>query len=128
MITNENNNKISLNTKVYFRFLELVDAIKELPEGEGFGINEKAMLDKVLFEWFKKTPLTVSQLLKVNQLGSPATLHKRLTRLRKLGFIATMPVNEDKRTKILIPTDKGLHYAQQLGEACLATVNLYQQE
>lgn len=95
----------------YFRFVNLTAAIDLLPGIERFGVNEKALFEAVLLAWSKKVPLTVRQLIGIEQLGSPATLHKRLTRLRAMGMVDASSGESDRRTKCLFPTDKGLSYS-----------------
>jgi DNA-binding MarR family transcriptional regulator len=47
-------------------------------------------------------------------LGSPATLHKRLKRLIAKDLIQTRYQGDDKRTKYLEPTEKGLAFVKWL--------------
>ena len=50
--------------------------------------------------------MTVREAIALAHLGSPATLHKRITRLRQKDLLKTFNQAEDKRAKYLIPTDK----------------------
>ncbi|MFM7008576.1 MAG: hypothetical protein ACKO0Z_04485 [Betaproteobacteria bacterium] len=100
----------------YLRFLELSRAIKE-GEGETFSANQKALLEAVALAWHKGNPMSVRQAIAIEQLGSPATLHKRLAVLRKNGYIEEIAVEGDRRTKLLGPTEKAIHYFTQLGDA-----------
>ena len=48
----------------------------------------------------------INEAIALEDLGSPATLHKRITRLRQKDLLMTFNQPEDKRAKYLIPTDK----------------------
>lgn len=104
--------------EAYSRFLALLSAVNQMPGMADFGAHEKALFDEVLLAWSNRTPLTVRQIIHMDHLGSPATLHKRLTRLRDLGWVDASSEARDRRTKYLSPTAKGLEYAENLGKAC----------
>lgn len=108
----------------YSRFLNLMAAVDVLPGMDGFGVNEKALFEAILSAWSNQTPLTVRQIIGIERLGSPATLHKRLTRLRTMGVVGASSDESDRRTKFLFPTEKGLQYANMLGQACASTFEL----
>lgn len=106
----------------YLQMLEIASAVKLLPGMESFGIDEKALFDAIMLAWGQSTPMTVRQAIGINGLGSPATLHKRLTRLRAMELVTAVGVEGDRRTKFLGPTAKGLKYSEQLGQAFLQLV------
>ena len=51
--------------------------------------------------------MTVREAIGRAELGSPATLHKRLVRLRQAELIAVEFIAGDRRSKLLVPTEKG---------------------
>lgn len=104
--------------EAYARLLNLVAAVERMPGMEKFDANEKALFEEVLQAWTNRAPLTVRQLISIERLGSPATLHKRLTLLRAMGLVDAVNTNGNRRTKYLSPTAKGLDYVKNLGEAC----------
>jgi DNA-binding MarR family transcriptional regulator len=53
----------------------------------------------------------------LDKLGSPATLHKRITRLRDKDMLDTMNQDGDRRAKFLIPTARTLEYFSHLGQS-----------
>lgn len=89
-----------------------------LPGMDRFDANTKALFEGVLLAWSMDKPLTVRHTIGIERLGSPATLHKRLTTLRKLELIKSVGHDSDRRTKFLVPTNQGLDYAAKLGQAC----------
>jgi hypothetical protein len=50
-------------------------------------------------------------------LGSPATLHKRITRLRDKEMLMAQSQEGDRRAKFLIPSERTLEYFNNLGQS-----------
>ncbi len=48
--------------------------------------------------------------------GSPATLHKRITRLRQKELLSAHSEQGDRRAKYLVPTRQALDYFHHLGQ------------
>lgn len=102
---------------VYFRFLQLARAVEALPDMTALDANESALLEAVVLRWHEGAPMTVREAIHVATLGSPATLHKRITRLRHKGMLATFSEAGDRRAKFLIPTEQALQYFDRLGQS-----------
>jgi hypothetical protein len=100
--------KHNSTASAYLRFLQLAKGIQQLPDAPQLDANEKALLEEVALRWFENSPMTVREAIGLSQLGSPATLHKRITRLRQKDLLMTFNQPEDKRAKYLIPTEKTL--------------------
>ena len=100
----------------YLQMLEIASAVKLLPGMDRFGIDEKALFEAIMLAWGQDNPLTVQQTINIKELGSPATLHKRLSRLRAMDLVTVLAVEENRRTKFLGPSAKGLKYAKLLGK------------
>jgi hypothetical protein len=90
----------------YMRFLQLARSVQQLPDGPQLDANEKALLEEIALSWFENRAMTVREAIGLTHLGSPATLHKRITRLRQKDLLKTFNQPEDKRAKYLIPTDQ----------------------
>lgn len=101
-------------SSAYMRFLQLS---RTLSSDDGLSANEQALLEAIALAWFRQQPLSVRQAISIGDLGSPATLHKRLARLRTQGFVEDQAVDTDRRTKLLAPTPKTLQYFEKLGSA-----------
>jgi hypothetical protein len=99
------NNKAA-TANAYMRFLQLARSVQQLPDAPQLDANEKALLEEIVLRWFEKRVMTVREAIGLSHLGSPATLHKRITRLRQKDLLKTFNQTEDKRAKYLIPTDK----------------------
>jgi len=99
------NNK-SATAIAYMRFLQLAKAVQQLPDAPQLDANEKALLEEIVLRWYENRVMTVREAIGLTHLGSPATLHKRITRLRQKDLLKTFNQPDDKRAKYLIPTDK----------------------
>ena len=98
----------SSSANAYLRFLQLAKTIQKLPDAPLLDANEKALLEEIVLNWFEKNSMTVREAINLSALGSPATLHKRITRLRQRDFLMAFNQEDDKRAKFLIPTQKTL--------------------
>jgi hypothetical protein len=96
----------SASANAYMRFLQLAKSVQALPDGPNLDANEKALLEEIALSWFENRVMTVREAIGLTHLGSPATLHKRITRLRQKDLLKTFNQPEDKRAKYLIPTDQ----------------------
>jgi hypothetical protein len=99
------NNK-SATANAYMRFLQLARAVQQLPDAPQLDANEKALLEEIVLRWYEDRVMTVREAIGLTHLGSPATLHKRITRLRQKDLLKTFNQPDDKRAKYLTPTDK----------------------
>lgn len=104
----------------YLRFLQLAKVIQALPDGMEMDANEKALLQAVVLRWYENQPMTVREAIALADLGSPATLHKRITRLREKEMLSTMNLEGDRRAKFLLPTQRTLDYFNHLGQSMQA--------
>ena len=110
------NFKRSPTENAYLRFLQLAKAIQSLPDAPLLDANENALLEAIALRWFENKPMTVREAIGISQLGSPATLHKRITRLRNRDLVQTFNQPDDKRAKYLIPTDKSIAMFKDFGK------------
>lgn len=101
----------------YLRFLQLAQVVHALPDGTEMDANEKALLQAVVLSWYQGQPMTVREAIGLAELGSPATLHKRITRLRDKDMLSTLNQEGDRRAKFLIPTQRTLDYFSHLGQS-----------
>lgn len=101
----------------YLRFLQLAQVVQALPDGLEMDANEKALLQAVVLRWYEGQPMTVREAIGLTELGSPATLHKRITRLRDKDMLSTLNQEGDRRAKFLIPTQRTLDYFSHLGQS-----------
>jgi len=108
----------------YLRFLQLAKSIQQLPDAPLLDANEKALLEDVALRWFENQPMTVREAIGLAHLGSPATLHKRITRLRQKQMLMTFNQPEDKRAKYLIPTEKTISLFGDFGKKMNSAISV----
>jgi len=102
--------------EAYFRFVQLAKSLQTgIPDVMAMDANERALLDAVALSWFEGRPLTVREAIAMDHLGSPATLHKRITRLRQKDMLVAQNQEGDRRAKYLVPSDKTLKLFSALG-------------
>ena len=106
----------TLSANAYMRFLKLSKAIQQLPDAPLLDANENALLEEIALRWFDKSPMTVREAISLAHLGSPATLHKRITRLRQRDLLLTFNQADDKRAKYLLPSEKTLAMFADFGK------------
>jgi hypothetical protein len=84
------------------------------------GPEDAALLDAVLAAAASGAPMTVLGAISLDHLGSRATLHRRLQRLRGEKYLSVAHHATDRRLKHLLPAPRGLQYAQAIGQRILA--------
>lgn len=92
----------------YIRFLQLISAVEGLPWLANIDPHEKALFDVLCLHWSQGQPLNVFDAINQTHLGSSSTLHKRLKRLIAKELIVVQYCENNRRTKHLTPSDKGL--------------------
>lgn len=115
--------KTSPFADAYFRFLRLSAAVAALPAFEELDANHRSLLEAVALRWSTGTPMSVREAIHLVDLGSPATLHKRLQRLIKQDLFSAQSHDGDRRTKYLAPSTKGLDYFHQMGKQLQYALN-----
>jgi DNA-binding MarR family transcriptional regulator len=101
----------------FFRFLTLAQSIESIPTGAGLTPNETQLLYEIALSHFEGQAIYVKQALALKELGSPATLHKRIQRLRETGFLSVEQKAADYRTKYLVVTPLAIQLFESLGLA-----------
>ena len=100
---------------IYFRFLQLANAVRGLPSLGALDPREERLLEIIACAWQRREPLSVGDVIHQSELGSPAMLHKRLHTLRKKGWIL-LEETEDRRRKQLDLTPSALSYFGKLAQ------------
>ncbi len=104
--------------EIYFRFLNLVRSIEELPSFPKLDATENQLLNEVATRWMNGERLLVSDAIAMREIGSPATLHARLKQLRDKNMV-TYVVESDGRKKYIEPTPVALKYFSDISNCML---------
>jgi len=108
----------------YLRFLKLAQSVNSIRAVAMLTANETQLLQEVALRHFEDQAFTVKQALALQDLGSPATLHKRVQCLRKAGFLSIEQKETDHRTKYLTATPLAIQHFECLGVAMQKALTL----
>jgi len=101
---------------IYLRFLQLAEALRGLPTLAALDPLEERILEFVARASQTKDRLSVRDMMAQSELGSPATLHTRITSMREKGWLQ-LTDTEDARRKQVQLTQAALKHFDRLGEA-----------
>ena len=103
--------------KSFMQYIHAAHAI----ESEGLiaelDAQDRFLLEMLVKKWVQNDPMTVVKAMGLKSIGSPATLHRKLAKLRKLGFVQAQADAHDQRIKWLIPTSVALDYFSAMAAA-----------
>jgi DNA-binding MarR family transcriptional regulator len=95
---------------LYLRFRTLLEAIKDLPASDLMTPELETLLAVIGNAWQAGAPYPVRKLLIKEELGSPATIHKRIHHLKDAGFVNFESLEGDSRVRLVVPTEQALRY------------------
>lgn len=101
---------------IYLRFLQLTEALRGLPALPALDPLEEKILEFVARTTQTSDRLSVRDMMAQVELGSPATLHARITSMREKGWL-TLSDTEDARRKQIDLTPAALKHFDKLAEA-----------
>lgn len=101
---------------IYLRFLQLAEALRGLPSLPALDPLEERILEFVARMTQAHERLSVRDMMARSELGSPATLHARLTSMREKGWLS-LSDTEDSRRKQIELTPAALKHFDKLAEA-----------
>jgi len=109
---------------LYLKFLQNIASLepiqlkhKELSPTAILLLNEVAVKD------FEQCPLTVTQAMGFNALGSSANLHRKINELLDAGMISLEHVGTNRRTKYLLITQVAYDYFKINSNAMFKALN-----
>lgn len=95
---------------LYFKYLSRASE-KNLP----IDLTAYQLL-KIITSCARHEALTVAEAISIQELGSTATLFKKLTKLRRENLVYDQRAGDDKRSKYLYPTLKARTHFDQLSK------------
>jgi DNA-binding MarR family transcriptional regulator len=99
--------------KALFKYHKLAESVDAQPSFKGLDPVQIEILMAIGTSRLNDQMLTVSNILEMTELASPATLHGRLKELRTRGFIEIVS-GQDNRFKFLQPSDLANEYFNAL--------------
>mgnify|MGYP006192952519 FL=1 len=101
----------------YLRFLNLVQAIRQIPTFPAMDPIEERLLSMLAGGWHLEKKITVLEAMGLTHEISATTAHRRLKTLRKKGMIELDTDKQDSRVKYVVPTELAKQYFSTLGQA-----------
>ena len=105
-------------SQIYLKFLQLVQAVRQLPDFPALDPVEERLLNLFATVWQTEQKITVLQAMGMSSDVSSTTAHRRLKSLRQKGVLTLEPDLVDNRIKYVMPTPMTHQYFAQLGQ-CL---------
>jgi predicted transcriptional regulator len=96
--------------RTYFKFLAHSTGVFD-----NISPMERELLDTIVS--CNVEPLTVGETMTLTAIASPATLHRKISNLISAGLITQTSLNNNRRTKYLVATNKCLQQYDALNKA-----------
>lgn len=100
----------------YLKFLNLVQAIRELPRFPAMDSAEELLLNALASAWNASQQVSVVEVMNMLPAISPSTVHRRLKTLRQKGLIALQEDGADSRVKYVVGTPLARQYFSKMEE------------
>ena len=101
---------------LYFKFLNLVAASRQLPGVPEIDAVEDRILGFLARAWYQGERITVVEAMHGMEEISPSTVQRRLKALRVKGLLRVENDEQDNRLKYVQPTDLSMRYFAALGQ------------
>jgi len=96
-----------LQPNQYLRFLHQVHRLTTKGRFTDLEPVCSRLLDEIAIEYMSESPLTVTGLMGLAHIASPATLHRKMQALLREGLIELNVDDENKRSKFVMLSKKG---------------------
>ncbi len=97
-------------SEVYLRFIQLSEALRDLPILIPLEPLEERILMIVANARQTQERLSVKDLMSMSDLGSPAMLHGRLKSMREKGWIFLAETEDARRKQLELTRDALVHF------------------
>jgi DNA-binding MarR family transcriptional regulator len=94
----------------YLRFLNLLRGVEASLLPPSLDSTAKCLLERIACQHALGEPLTITEAMALQEVASPATIHRKIDDLRTAGLVDTEFHGENRRTKYLTPTPKARKY------------------
>ena len=79
--------------------------------------STKQLLDEIALFQHREKDMTVTELMNLAHIASPATLHRKFTQLLNLGLVDAVFKDRNRRTKYVVLTSNGQAYFKAIERA-----------
>ena len=101
----------------YLNFVNLVRALAENQTIPDLDASTKQLLDEIALFQHREKDMTVTELMNLAHIASPATLHRKFTQLLNLGLVDAVFKDRNRRTKYVVLTPNGQAYFKAIERA-----------
>jgi DNA-binding MarR family transcriptional regulator len=101
----------------YLNFVNLVRALAQNSTIPDLDASTKQLLDEIALFQQREKAMTVTELMALDHIASPATLHRKFTQLLNLGLVDAVFKDRNRRTKYVVLTSAGQAYFAAIGRA-----------
>ena len=98
----------------YLRFLNLLRGVEASLLPPNLDSTAKALLERIACQHSQGEPLTITEAMALQDIASPATIHRKIDDLRIAGLVDTEFQGENRRTKYLTPTTRARKYFEKV--------------
>ncbi len=98
------------SAQFYLRLKHLIHSIDQDVDLADLDLVSMRILEIASLRYLDQKPMTVSEVMALDSLASPATLHRKLDGLRDADLLLPFNMSADKRTKFLRPSPKALSH------------------
>jgi DNA-binding MarR family transcriptional regulator len=95
----------------------LVRALADQQAIPDLDASTKQLLDEIALFQQNGKDMTVTELMNLDHIASPATLHRKFTQLLNLGLVDAVFKDRNRRTKYVLLTADGLAYFKAIERA-----------
>ena len=106
--------------------MNFVKALEPTVAIEHLDVTSKLILDEIAIGVAKEKPMTVSEVMGLKELGSPATLHRKLTILLEANLVHSVFMGNNRRTKYINLAPSGQAYFERLSSAIQSVQSIHQ--
>jgi len=101
----------------YLNFVNLVRALADQEAIPDLDASSKQLLDEIALFQHREKAMTVTELMNLAHIASPATLHRKFTQLLNLGLVDAVFKDRNRRTKYVLLTADGQAYYKAIERA-----------
>ncbi len=102
---------------LHIRLLNILAAIRDLSPFDMMTAEEDELLRELIVRWHHGKSVSVSEVMKDMRDVSPTTAYRRLIALRDKGLIQLKTDKNDKRVRLVCPTELSKKYINQVNSA-----------
>jgi DNA-binding MarR family transcriptional regulator len=103
--------------QLYLRFLNVLHTLEEGDEFPALDLDARRLLEEIAMQENAGHSMTVSEVMGLSGIASPATLHRKLDILLESGLIKHQFEGQNRRTKHVVCTPAALKYFDRAGRA-----------